>query len=75
MRECSTVVSKEYPFLSASADLLKEYQCCGVTLGEIKCPYSIKDEKPSSGNLKQLQETDNGISLKTNHAHYHLIQG
>ena len=25
--------------------------------------------------LKQLQETDNGISLKTNHAHYHQMQG
>ena len=74
-RECGTVVSKEYPYLSASPDLIIECQCCGVTLAEIKCPYSIRDEKPSSGNLKQLQETDNGISLKTNHAHYHQIQG
>ena len=61
--------------MSASPDLIIECLCCGVTLVEIKCPYSIRDEKPSSGNLKQLQETDNGISLKTNHAHYHQIQG
>ena len=52
-----------------------ECQCCGVTFVEFKCPYSIKDEKLSSGNLKQLQETDNKISLKTKHAHYHQIQG
>ena len=74
-RECGTVVSKEYRYLSASPDLIIECQCCGVTLVEIKCPHSIRDEKPSSGNLKQLQETDNGISLKTNHAHYDQIQG
>ena len=61
--------------MSASPDLIIEYQCYGVTLVEIKCPYSIRDEKSSSGNLKQLQETDNRISLKTNHAHYHQIQG
>ena len=61
--------------MSAPPDLIIECQCCGVTLVEIKCPYSIRDEKPSSGNLKQLQETDNRISLKTSHAHYHQIQG
>ena len=27
-RECGTVVSKEYPYLSASPDLIIEYQCC-----------------------------------------------
>ena len=74
-RERDTVVSKEYPFLVASPGLIIECQCCGVTLVKIKCPYSIRDEKPSSGNLKQLQETDNRISQKTNHVHYHQIQG
>ena len=65
-RECGTVVSKEYPFLPASPDFIIECQCWGVTFVEFKCPYSIKDEKLSSVNLKQLQETDNKISLKTN---------
>ena len=40
-RGCGTVVSQEYPFLSASPDLIKECQCCGVTFVAIKCPYSI----------------------------------
>ena len=61
--------------MSASPDLIIECQCCGVTLVEIKCPYSIRDEKSSSGNFKQLKETDNGISLKTNNAHYQQVQG
>ena len=74
IRECGTVVSKEYPFLSAP-DLTIECQCCGVTLVKIKCPYSIGDEKPCSGNLRQLEETNSGIYLKTNHAYYHQIQG
>ena len=72
-KECGTVLSKEYPFLSASPDFLIECQCCRVTIVEIRCPCSIRDGKPSSGNLKQVQETGNGISLKTNHAHYHQI--
>ena len=38
-RECGTVASKEYPFLSASPDLIIECQCCGVTLVDIRCPY------------------------------------
>ena len=59
--------------MSASPDFLIECQCCRVTIVKIRCPCSIRDEKPSSGNLKQVQETDNGISLKTNHAHYHQI--
>ena len=52
--------TREYPYLSASPDLIIECQCCGVKLVEIKCPYSIRDEEPSSGNLKQLQETYRG---------------
>ena len=61
--------------MSASPDPIIECQCCGVTLVEIKCPYSIRDEKSFSGNFKQLKETDNGISLKINNAHYHQVQG
>ena len=61
--------------MCTSPDLIIESQFCGITFVEITCPNTIRDENPFSGNLKKLQETDNGISLKTNHAHYHLIQG
>ena len=41
-----TVISEEYPFLSASPDLQVSCECCGTGLVEIKCPYSIRDKSP-----------------------------
>ena len=49
--ETGLVIYKEKPFIAVSPDLEVECDCCGLGLVEIKCPYSIKGEKPSSQNL------------------------
>ncbi|XP_057305548.1 uncharacterized protein LOC130643085 [Hydractinia symbiolongicarpus] len=73
--DVGSIVFKDYPYISASPDLKIECNCCGKGLVEIKCPYTIRDDKPSVLNLQQLENQDGNISLKKNHSHYYQIQG
>lgn len=70
------VVHKDKPFVAASPDLLVQCKCCGDGLCEIKCPESIKDQKPSTANVPYLVEAeDKQVSLKKKHPYYYQIQG
>ena len=75
------VLLKNYPYIGASPDMEIECECCGLGLVEIKFPYSILDQQPSSDNLPYLKNrTDEyGTTLTTelahNTAYYFQIQG
>ena len=69
------VVSKECVFIGSSPDLLVTCTCHGPGLCEIKCPYKIKHEKPTSSNLQYLvTNANNNDTLKVNHDYYFQIQ-
>ena len=73
--DMGTVISEEYPFLSASPDLQVSCECCGTGLVEIKCPYSIRDRVPNPSELKQIaKRADGSFSLKQVNGHYYQIQ-
>ena len=50
--------------------------CCGSRLLEVKCPSSIKREKPSHENLSFLTLGENDkVTLKQNHPYIYQAQG
>ena len=68
-------ILKEFPFIGASPDFEITCSCCDEKgVGEIKCPFSVADQIPSSKNLDYLDDENNG-NLKTNHTYYYQIQG
>ena len=69
------MISHEYPYLSASPDLKVACECCGDGLVEIKCPYTIRDKKPTPEMLPQIGTDQDTYKLKVNTDHYFQIQG
>lgn len=75
-KDSGLVVSESDIFVGASPDLLVSCCCHGKGVCEIKCPYNIRTEKPSSENLDYLDKcpTTGLCRLKKNHLHYYQIQ-
>ena len=48
--------------------------CCGETLVEIKCPYTLRDQVPDPEKLKWLEKISDLFQLKKNSDHYYQIQ-
>lgn len=65
-----TIIDENIPYISASPDLMVECTCCGKGLVEIKCPYVIRDCKPTLENLPQLEKINDKVQLKRTNAHY-----
>ena len=66
--EIRLVHMEENPFIRASSDSNADSSCCGSGLFEVKCPGSIKSEKPSHKNLSFLTlGEDYKVTLKENH--------
>ena len=61
------VVHKDKPFISASPDLLVYCKCCREGLCEIKCPETIKVQRPSPANVPYLIVSDDKVALKKKH--------
>ena len=65
MSESGLVLAEENPFIGASPDSNVDCSCCGSGLLEVKCPSSIKCEKPSHENLSFLTLGENDkVTLK-----------
>ena len=63
--ESGLVLMEESPFIGASPDSIVDCSCCRSGLLEVKCPSSIKREKPSHENLSFLTHGENGkVTLK-----------
>ena len=69
---CGLFIHEEFPFLAATPDARVDGENSVV---EVKCPFSIKDEIISSGNLPYLHDDGDGMKLKRNHQYYYQIIG
>ena len=71
------VVNPTYPYLGASPDGLVSCSCCGEGLLEIKCPYSIRDQDPTTviRNDFYLKFIDGHLQLSKKHNYFYQIQG
>ena len=75
-RECGLIVHIDKSYVAASPDLLVECKCCGEGLCEIKCPESIKHQKPSVNNVPYLDiDKERTVVVKKKHPYYFQIQG
>ena len=74
--EIGLVLMEENPFIAASPDSNVGCCCCRSGLLEVKCPSSIKREKPSHENLNFLTLRENDkATLKQNHPYFYQLQG
>ena len=74
--ESGLVISDTHPWIGVSPDSIVECDCHGRGVIEIKCPASIKNEKPSSENYSHLEKNQNGeCFLKRNSEYFFQIQG
>ena len=77
---CGFVVSQTSPWLGASPDFLiiDPTESTTVGLGEIKCPYSKRDEtidEACEDKTFFLSKVDGKFFLKRNHNYYYQVQG
>ena len=67
--------SCEEPFNAASPYISFTCTCHGRCVAEIKCPYTVRTEKPTADNVNCLETVDNCTVLKKSHPYYSQIQG
>jgi hypothetical protein len=72
--ETGLVIKQDEPFLAASPDMLISCLCHGKAVCEIKCPYSIRDETPTSTNLAYLTTRNNRTTVNTSHKYFSQMQ-
>ena len=62
------VVSREYQFIAATPDGVREFACCGDGVVEINCPYCTKDLDAELATFLEQGE------LPTTHQYYYQVQ-
>ena len=77
---CGFVVDQTSPWLGASPDFLihDSTESTTIGLGEIKCPYSKRNEtidEACEDKTFFLANVDGKVLLKTNHKYYFQVQG
>ena len=50
-QETGLLVMEQCPYIGATPDLFVQCECLGEGLCEIKCPYTTRDQIPSSGRV------------------------
>ena len=43
--KCGLYINSQFPFLAATPDRTVSCNCCGNGIVEVKCPYSLRDNK------------------------------
>lgn len=72
--KCGLFIDKATVYLCASPDRLLNCDCCGEGLLEVKCPISCMSEDPKHSRLPYLKNTNDVVSLKSNHKYYAQVQ-
>ena len=67
-KDSGLVVNTTHPFIGASPDGSIHCECCGPGMLEIKCPYCVRNDKPSSAPYLV-----NG-KLCRNHMYFYQVQ-
>ena len=75
LKASGLLVKSDEPYLAASPDGLFKCRCCGVSVVEVKCPYSIRDQEIAEGYDKTdfLEMRDGSVKLKTSHKYFSQI--
>lgn len=80
LRPTGLWISPENPHIGATPDALSSCNCHGTGCVEVKCPFSIKDQRLSQA-VKQgssglcLEQLSNGsVQLKRNHPYFAQVQ-
>ncbi|KAG8175942.1 hypothetical protein JTE90_026926 [Oedothorax gibbosus] len=68
-------VSLDKPYLGASPDGFANCSCCPPAVLEIKCPYSIRNNRIGDSCGKSNFFLDENKKLKRNHNYYYQVQG
>ena len=68
----------DYPYLAASPDGLFFCKCCGLSIVEAKCPYSVRNEnirvKGTYDRVDFLEDFNGKPRLKRSHKYYTQMQ-
>lgn len=70
VKKCGLFISESHPFIGGSPDGLVAV----ATVLEIKCPYSIRNDKISAKNLDYLVERDGELFLRESSKYYYQVQ-
>lgn len=70
VQSCGLFISTKYPHIGASPDGL----IGDLTVLEVQCPFSIKDEFISADNYKHIEVINDEFCLKENSPYYFQIQ-
>ena len=73
--KCGIHVCADFPFLGGSPDALLVELDGSVSVVEVKCPYSARDQAISCKTVPYLEERDGNVQLKCNHDYFFQIQG
>ena len=70
VRKAGLFVCKEAPYLAASPDGILSCDCCGQTLLEVKCPFSMRNSAPDEAGF-----LDENHVLRDDHVYMYQVQG
>ncbi|WAQ95781.1 ING2-like protein [Mya arenaria] len=76
VKQCGLFISEQFPYIGASPDGLEHCHCCGASLLEIKCPYTLKESLLDNDSEKYcLTRNSQGIMLLDHkHPYYYQVQ-
>ena len=66
-KQSGLVVSATHPYIGATPDGIIECDCCGFGILEVKCPYCIRMEDPSTASCLRND------TLASNHEYYYQV--
>ncbi|KAF4524902.1 hypothetical protein B566_EDAN018070, partial [Ephemera danica] len=78
--ECGFYISKDYPYIGATPDLIVECSCHGKGVIEVKCPYCIKDDaiislaQKKGSYIKLCHNADGSASYILDDKHSYMYQ-
>ena len=77
-KQCGLFIKPDYPCLTASPDGLFLCKCCGLSIVEAKCPYTVRNEhihvKDTFDRVDFLEDFHGKPRLKRSHKYYTQMQ-
>ena len=77
-KQCGLFIKPDYPCLTASPDGLFLCKCCGLSIVEAKCPYTVRNEhihvRDTFDRVDFLEDFHGKHRLKRSHKYYTQIQ-
>ena len=77
-KQCGLFIKPDYPYLAASPDGLFFCKCCGLSIIEAKCPYTVRNQnihdKDTFDLVDFLEDFNGKPRLKRSHKYYTQMQ-